>query len=120
MSAEDIVTLKQIQTEISAYADQSDIHRHIQLDNRFHNTIIRASGHRLLTEALNSILTKIEIVKYKTAIYMDRRTGSAVEHADIVQALEERNESRAEEAMRLHLRNAMKAAIRKFDSTDDS
>lgn len=115
LSNDDIDRLKQIQSDINGDADVSDIQQHIRFDDRFHGTIIQAAGHRLLTESLNPILNKIEIVKYRTAVSVDRRAETVREHSAIIKALEDRDENAAESAMRRHLQNAMKAAIRNFE-----
>jgi GntR family transcriptional regulator, transcriptional repressor for pyruvate dehydrogenase complex len=84
-------------------ADADDVVRHLQLDERFHLTLARATGNPMFSEMMRTILRRIAIARDMTP-----RSGGDKEleveiHRRTLDALRSRDLERVDEAMEEHM-----------------
>lgn len=79
----------------------------LELDNRFHDLLYEASGSRMLSQELVNLHHYVERVRKITLSMPERVIKSNNEHRQIVEALKEHDEDRAEKLANQHIRNAM-------------
>ncbi|MBR1391289.1 MAG: GntR family transcriptional regulator [Lachnospiraceae bacterium] len=79
----------------------------LELDNRFHDLLYEASGSRMLSQELVNLHHYVERVRKITLSMPERVIKSNNEHRQIVEALKQHDEDRAEKLANRHIRNAM-------------
>jgi len=79
---------------------QLDEYSDVNID--FHQTIIRMSGNKVLIELAENLFTHMRMIRRKTIGEKDRADRSIRDHMNIIEALESRDTSRAEELVRQH------------------
>lgn len=77
----------------------------------FHATIVRASRNRYLGEALDDLQDFIALLGPTTFEAEGRSLTAAVEHRAIVDAIADRDSGGAEQAARLHIREALRTRL---------
>jgi DNA-binding GntR family transcriptional regulator len=91
------------------------------LENRkFHSTIIKATRNKDLADTVE--FCRLRIAPFQRAPFksFDRREASQLEHKAIIEALKQRDENLAAEAMTLHLSNAAVAIDEYFLGLEQS
>jgi DNA-binding GntR family transcriptional regulator len=74
------------------------------VDRRFHEFVIAASGNHHLTQLMKSLRDRIQMLRYRSVILPGRARKSYQEHLRIIDALAARDSDLAEERMRAHIR----------------
>lgn len=110
MTPEDIDYLKRILSTISNM-ETTTPESYTESDASFHGSILEASGHRLLQEAIKPLFDIIAMFRSRITFVSDRRKRGYEEHMRILKAIEDRDPERAEQSMRLHLRRAMEDVL---------
>lgn len=87
--------------------DELAIHRRVDLNHSFHETIWRAGRNRYLAEELAHLRSLIERLQDTTLRHIDRVESAIGEHLAIIKALDERDVDTATSLAREHFRNAM-------------
>ncbi len=94
------------------YVQKGDIEKVRDLDTRFHDTIYKASGSRVLNRVLSPIHHKV--MRYRRAS-LEQHEGRAVqsvgEHRAIYDALAAHDPDAVEEALQIHVANAFQNAL---------
>jgi DNA-binding GntR family transcriptional regulator len=115
--------VRQLQTFFEAFKGLkriSDYAGYAKEDKRFHNFVIGLGG----KEFLSSILASYNIISFS---YQVESYGGLVrapdetiqEHLAIIQAIQKRNQARAEELMRLHLRKSLEVLKKEMDRREE-
>jgi DNA-binding GntR family transcriptional regulator len=68
----------------------------------FHQTIIRLSRSRVLTDMAENLFAHMRMIRRKTIVEKDRAERSIRDHINIIKALEARNTALAEQLVRDH------------------
>ena len=111
LDMETLEHLRRLLLEFQQEADP-DSQRHWLVDDEFHNTIAAASGNRMLLQLLQDLRLKTRI--FNTRQLPKRRAPGTLEHLAILEALIERDEAKARNAMERHLENVKAAILRKL------
>lgn len=80
----------------------------LELDNRFHELLYRASGSKMIRKTLLDFHQYLEKVRKKTLSSPERVNHSNHEHRKIVMALKNGDYEEAEQLANLHVKNAIK------------
>lgn len=83
----------------------------VELDNKFHDLIYKASGSKILNHVLSDFHHYVERVRKITLAAPDRATKSNQEHAAIVDAIRKRDADLAEALAHEHMINTMKNMV---------
>jgi DNA-binding GntR family transcriptional regulator len=101
--------LRRIVDEEVRLFDEGDeaVARRVELNHTFHEILYGASRNRYLAEDLRRLRNLIERIQDTTLRSTDRAREANVEHRQIIEALESRDATAADELARLHFRHAM-------------
>ena len=80
------------------------------LDEQFHLALTEAAGNRELTAILSNITNRIRIMRRLDFEYETRITQTYLEHAELLEAIEQRDEPRAVALIVAHIQDAYKGA----------
>jgi DNA-binding GntR family transcriptional regulator len=83
-----------------------------ELNRVFHRTLIDAARNRFLIKSMSALQKTLLILGPTTLADPDRARSAVAEHAAVLAALQARDGSRAEAAMRAHVEAALSARIR--------
>jgi DNA-binding GntR family transcriptional regulator len=119
-SSREIKVIRDLQSryEQTVADHQATAGRSAQCNNDFHAAILRAAGSPRLATLLG-VISSAPLVTLALQHYSDAdRSRSIVQHRDIVTAIQNRDESLAEAAMRSHILAARYAALRLVSADD--
>lgn len=97
--------LKQLLVEQKRAVDKKDRIRFIELDQRFHLSIIRFVNYELIEEIIIKLHNLTRLIGHKAIMKEGRMEDVITEHGEIIQALEDKNIKKARENMTHHLEN---------------
>jgi DNA-binding GntR family transcriptional regulator len=80
----------------------------VDLDNKFHELIYKASGSKILDHVLSDFHHYVERVRKITLSHSSRATKSNEEHALILEAIKKRDGELAERLAHEHIMNTIK------------
>jgi DNA-binding GntR family transcriptional regulator len=83
----------------------NDYTGYLDVDRRFHESVISASGNQHLSQLMKSLRDRIQMVRHRSVILPGRARKSFQEHLQIIDALAARDPDLAEERIRTHIRN---------------
>lgn len=109
-SAPELDALRDLGAAFEAHAD--DPHAMARVNRLFHETIFRAARNRYLDAALQEIQDAIALLGTTTFAVGGRPGTAAREHTDMIAAIAARDPDRAEQAARLHIREALRARLK--------
>lgn len=89
-----------------------DAPRLARINNALHRTIYQAARNRYMHEALNSLEDALSLLRNTIFSLPERHASADREHRAIVSAIESRDSEEAEQASRLHIREAQRARLR--------
>lgn len=109
--------LEAIQHELDSTADLSH-RRHIELNALFHQTLVEASGNRLLGTIYHGIQMQLlgAWVQRGSDDWRSRLASESVEHAAIIKALVARDANAVSLAIRIHLGRSLDGALRDIEA----
>ncbi|HHW01400.1 MAG TPA: GntR family transcriptional regulator [Thermoanaerobacterales bacterium] len=117
----DSKTLRQME-EILQEMDQAikkgDLDKEVECNTRFHDCILNASKSPKLSELLRNIHDQIQRFRHKSLSVEGRPQIALSEHNDILQAIKEKDKSKAEQLIKNHIENAGKALLKKIHEED--
>ena len=76
---------------------------YMERDSQFHLLFFEILGNRRLLDIYRNLNAHIQIVRFRLLDWRGKNVTTDQEHAEILDALRERNPSRAKEAVRRHL-----------------
>lgn len=80
----------------------ANLDEYSEVNIQFHQSIIRMSQNRVLTDMAENLFTHMRMIRRKTIVEKDRADRSIRDHMHIIQALEARDTERAEQLVRDH------------------
>lgn len=102
ITSEQFETLQRLAAEMSVSGQGKVSYSHFaRLDGQFHDLIALASGNDLIQETLASLHTHMHL--FRLFHHQQAASTANTEHAELIAALETRDEDRAEAAMRVHI-----------------
>mgnify|MGYP001478597830 CR=1 FL=1 len=112
---DDLAKLARLVEEMEDLLQQGKPMEYSQRNALFHQTIIEAAGHRVLSETLASLQTPLIRFRFRTILVPGRSEQSVKEHREILQALKAHSPREAEAAMRHHLANVRRTMVEAKD-----
>ncbi len=112
---EDLRQLRQLLREMATCARRGDSLGYSECNGRFHQALVRASGHTTAQRLLDSLRAQMVRYQYRTVLAPGRLPRSLQEHQAIVAAVAARDADAAEASMRAHLQ-AVLASLREVAS----
>ena len=103
----DIEKLRDNLLSFDPSSNKLTLERYLELDAFFHKTILDASEHRSLQDALGRLFDIISMFKLRAAARRYGQTDPYQEHMNILKAIQRREPDLAEQAMRFHIRGAL-------------
>jgi DNA-binding GntR family transcriptional regulator len=101
-SDEEIATLRKMFTKFENGELHARLDEYSEVNIEFHQSIIRMSRNRVLTDLAANLFTHMRMIRRQTIGEQDRADRSIRDHMNIIQALEARDTARAEELVRAH------------------
>ena len=101
-SDEDIAGLRRMFATFEGGQLRAHLDEYSDVNIEFHQTIIRMSENVVLIDLAENLFTHMRMIRRKTIGEMDRADRSISDHMNIIEALEARDTSRAEELVRNH------------------
>jgi DNA-binding GntR family transcriptional regulator len=99
---EDIATLRRMFATFEGGVVEAKLDEYSEVNIEFHQAIIRMSGNSVLIDLAENLFTHMRMIRRKTIGEMDRADRSIRDHVNIIEALEARDTTRAEEMVRSH------------------
>ncbi len=93
------------------HARRSNFEQLVELDNKFHDLIYKASGSKILDHVLSDFHHYVERIRKITLSRPARAKNSSKEHAAILEAIKARDGELAEKLANEHIINTMKNII---------
>jgi DNA-binding GntR family transcriptional regulator len=101
-AADEIATLRKMFSKFENGELHARLDEYSEVNIEFHQTIIRMSRNRVLTDLAENLFTHMRMIRRKTIGEEDRADRSIRDHMNIIQALEARDTERAEDLVRNH------------------
>ena len=101
-SDEEIASLRKMFATFENGKPHVNLDEYSELNIEFHQTIIRMSRNRVLTDLAENLFTHMRIIRRKTIGEQDRADRSIRDHLNIIRAIEARDTDRAEVLVRDH------------------
>lgn len=104
-TSEDIVLLKENLNQFRECIRKNDLIQIAVTDVQFHEVIYQTTGNKRLNQILYNL--REQMYRYRLEYIKDRQTRNqlAIEHQEIIDAIEARDVERAKAAMALHINN---------------
>lgn len=104
--------LELIRLTAEGFRDDNDDARSLAATNvRFHQAIYDAAHNSYLMRMVEDMNDSLALLPQTTFVVSGRSSSAVVEHRDILAAIEARDATRAEDAARLHIRQALQARL---------
>ena len=101
-AVDEIATLRKMFSKFENGELHAKLDEYSEVNIEFHQTIIRMSRNRVLTDLAENLFTHMRMIRRKTIGEEDRADRSIRDHMNIIQALESRDTERAEDLVRNH------------------
>ena len=111
--------LEDIGVRLARALDRRDFEDVIASDDAFHRYIAEISGLSMHWRVVEISKAYTDRCTYKTATVPAIGNKTIAEHKEIIAALKERRQTAASQAMRLHLDNGLRSALRVLDEVSD-
>jgi len=99
---EEIASLRKMFATFENGRLHANLDEYSEINIEFHQTIIRMSRNRVLTDLAENLFTHMRMIRRKTIGEQDRADRSIRDHLNIIQAIEARDTDRAEILVRDH------------------
>jgi DNA-binding GntR family transcriptional regulator len=99
---EEIASLRRLFGTFENGEARAHLDEYSEANIEFHQTIIRMSKNRVLTDLAENLFTHMRMIRRKTIGEEDRVERSIRDHMNIIEALEARDTDRAEDLVRNH------------------
>jgi DNA-binding GntR family transcriptional regulator len=101
-SADEIACLRRMFATFEGGEVAAKLDEYSEVNIEFHQSIIRMSRNRVLIDLAENLFTHMRMIRRKTIGEKDRADRSIRDHMNIIEALEARDTTRAEELVRTH------------------
>ena len=115
---EEIATLRGMFVKFENGTLHAKLDEYSEVNIEFHQAIIRMSGNMVLVDLAENLFTHMRMIRRKTIGEQDRVDRSIRDHMNIIEALEARDTSRAEELVRNHALGLADHVMRYADYLD--
>jgi DNA-binding GntR family transcriptional regulator len=105
----DVAELRAIVVEMEDALAVDDVMRYAALNHRFHQIILGAADHEIVTRFLGSLRYPLIRYQFGSILVPGRRDQSLAEHRAILAALEAKDAGELERVARLHVANVREA-----------
>ena len=119
ISKEDIKKLHDTLELADFYIAKRDAEHLKELDSEFHNIIYRASGNRLLCKTLSELHRNIHFYRKRSLAVVERIEKSALEHKEILAAIERGDADEADRLTLAHIGAALENLLAVSDSEEN-
>ena len=119
ISDEDIKKLHDTLELADFYIAKRDAEHLKELDSEFHNIIYRASGNRLLCKTLSELHRNIHFYRKRSLAVVERIEKSALEHKEILAAIERGDADEADRLTSAHIGAALENLLAVSDSEEN-
>ncbi len=99
---DEITGLRRMFATFEGGAVEAKLDEYSEVNIEFHQAIIRMSHNGVLIELAENLFTHMRMIRGKTIVEQDRANRSIRDHMHIIEALEARDTTRAEELVRDH------------------
>lgn len=99
---------KRVWAEMASERARSHASEYVEINERFHTTIVRISGNPPLAQLLDQLRTPFYRFQFRSRLQPEALGRGHADHAEIAAAILAGDAERAERAMRRHLRNSAK------------
>jgi len=99
---EEIASLRRMFATFENGAVRAHLDEYSEVNIEFHQSIIRMSGNSVLIALAENLFTHMRMIRMKTIGEKDRADRSIRDHMSIIEALEARDTTRAEDLVRAH------------------
>jgi DNA-binding GntR family transcriptional regulator len=117
-SDDEIAGLRRMFTTFEGGVAEAKLDEYSEVNIEFHQAIIRMSHNRVLIDMAENLFTHMRMIRRKTISEMDRADRSIHDHMNIIEALEARDATRAEEFTREHALGLAEHVARYADYLD--
>jgi DNA-binding GntR family transcriptional regulator len=93
-------------------AATEDLRLAYDLNRQFHLTLLDAAKNRYLVKSVNALQKTLLILGSSTLVEAERASQAVKEHADVLDALKDRDGARAEALMRAHIEAAHRVRLK--------
>src|SRR5690242_3877194 len=117
-SEEEIATLRKMFTKFENGELHARLDEYSEVNIEFHQSIIRMSRNRVLTDLAANLFTHMRMIRRQTIGEEDRADRSIRDHMNIIRAIEARDTERAEDLVRNHALGLAEHVARHADHLD--
>lgn len=110
----DLQVLEQIVQQMKKYTEENDFDRYTLLNNEFHEIIYKASENKQAVEMINTIKNQLKRINFRSLLLPGRNQESLQEHIRIYEALKNRNEKEAAEAVEHHVDHVRQVIVQNY------
>lgn len=111
---DDLAVLHAIQGELDAEGGEMSHRRHMELNARFHQALVRLADNRLLLNLYRGIQIQLLAAWVQRGLdaWRERLPAERAEHHGLLKALSRQDRAAAREAVRAHIDRSLQGAIR--------
>ena len=109
MSQKEFERLEKLHNKLEELFKRRDQEEYIRINNQYHSYLQELAGNRILNQIVNGLRKKILLYRFQSLNLKKRFEHSIKEHRELLEALRERDHTRAESLMRDHLKNQASA-----------
>jgi len=114
ISDSDLQALEQIVKQMKKFTEENDFDQYTLLNNEFHEIIYKASGNMQAVEMINTIKNQLKRINFRSLLLPGRNQESLQEHIRIYEALKNRNEKEAVEAVEHHVDHVRQVIVQNY------
>ncbi len=103
-----LLEMKQLHERCEEPLKKGNLSPFLKMDAKFHDFIIKASGNRRLAQLMGNLKTQIRVSKLESLSVPGRAEKSLEEHKNIISAMLEEDEKKAEKLLKEHTNKAKK------------
>ncbi len=111
VTEEELETMGRLLVEKGEAVSKNDIERCMEVDNKFHETLYKASRNERLVGIISNLREQIQRFLFTSLAYPGRMRESLYEHRAIIEALELRDVLQARHLAQEHVENAQSALL---------
>jgi DNA-binding GntR family transcriptional regulator len=114
LTEKDIKKLKDLNAEMEKSADKNNVKAFFNLDNRFHEVFLKACGNEKLITVTHQTVQQFERFRVTALSLPGRMQNSVRQHAEIIRALEARDEERVAGLVRKNAESSCEVLVREL------
>jgi DNA-binding GntR family transcriptional regulator len=103
ITAQQVRALRPLADAICAAAQEGDLIGYIEADRRFHLALLELTGNAQALEVVDDLRNRTRLYGLAKLVREHALTGSAQEHHEILDALQDNDPARTEDVMRRHI-----------------